>query len=515
VTGSDEVLGRFSRAVEIKPFSARAVEQSLRLKPPPLTRVPDALKQLRNIEQHVAALGCQSFVIERRYTDRDYIEDHSAFYSRNLFSYQNFCDRVHFFAKPVDQVREHLNGLVEEAGNGQDAFKVYNAAFSDSAYLGFAVIKPLTGCPVGRTVLRPFPAQDRHVRFTCVRRNMIHLGGAELIVSGVPFQQQDLAVSACATTALWSALDRLQHFESVSPATPAQITSLASRFTLPFGRSMPSEGLSIDQMCQAIQALGAAPNLIRAEKFIPARQCLYSSLISGFSPILLVNQDERRWHAITATGLKVRPRQPNDIGSGIDDPSGDLEVVYVHDDRHGPYLEATVSQREGKFWLSIKSSAATDAEREDWELGYILIPLHPKIRLAFSGLSQVASRIVARLHAHRQKAASDRGKDQAAPLILTETRIVKAHQYINERLFDTPRILSTQLKKLAENLGLSRYVGVIRLSGPEIDRLDILVDTTGPWPNAHCLAMVPNVDSKGAVLVARLLGTIFECEVVV
>jgi len=513
LAGPEESLGRFHRTVEIKQFSTLAVEQALDLRPPSLTRRSEALQQLRNIEQHVTALGCQSFAIERRYTDRDYIEDHSAFYSRNLFSYVNFCDRIHFFTAPVEKIRGSFNGLVAAAAGGAEHFNKYCGSFSD-AYLGFSVLKPLEGCPVGRTVLRPFPVENDGIRFTCVRQNIVHVGGAELVVSGVPFQQQDLAVSACATTALWSALDRLQHFESVSPATPAQITSLASRFTLPFGRSMPSEGLSIDQMCQATQALGAAPNLIRAENFIPARQCLYSSLISGFSPILLINQDHRRWHAITATGLKTRPHQPNDIGSGIDDCSGDLEAVYVHDDRYGPYLEATISQREGKLSLTIKTGAAATATREEWELGYILIPLHPKIRLAFSGLGQVAARIVGRLHAHRAKAASDREEPDSVPLILTETRVMKAHRYINERLLETPQISAAQLQKLAENLSLSRYVGAIRLSGPEIDRLDILVDTTGPWPNAHCLAIVPVPPTGAARLVALLLGKLFQCDVV-
>lgn len=503
---------RFRREFQVEEFSPLAVEKVLGLAPPPLTRTVDALKQLRNIEQHVAALGCRSFVLEKRYTDRDYIEDHSAFYSRNLLSYDNYCDRVHFFSAPVRQVTEFFGKLISVANRGVAEFEHYCSGFAGAAYLGFSVVKPLQGCPVGRTIVRPFPNEDDRIRFTCVRKNVVHVGGAELTIHGVPFQQQDLAVSACATTALWSALDRLQHFESVSPATPAQITSLASRFALPFGRSMPSEGLSIDQMCQATQALGAAPNLIRADKFVPSRQCLYSSLSSGFSPILLINQEQRRWHAITATGLKTRAHDVGNIGPGIDDASGDLDAVYVHDDRHGPYLEAAISQREGRLSLRIKLGAAADAGFEDWELGYILIPLHPKIRLAFSGLWQVAATIVSRLQAHVARASVARGDRGAAmPTMLTETRIVKAHRYVHERLFEAPPLSGSQLQKLAMNLRLSRYIGVIRLSGPDLERLDILIDTTGPWPNAHCLAMLPSRD--GARIVAQLLGRLFQCDV--
>ena len=36
-------------------------------------------------------------LVEEHYIDRDHMEDHSVFYSRNLYPYSNFCRRVHFF----------------------------------------------------------------------------------------------------------------------------------------------------------------------------------------------------------------------------------------------------------------------------------------------------------------------------------------------------------------------------------------------------------------------------------
>ena len=81
--------------------------------------------------------------------------------------------------------------------------------FLQNSYLGFSVIRPLPGSPVGRTVLPTFgPTTQLGLRreFASIREYAVHLGGFELKVSGLPFQQQDQGVSACATTALWSSI---------------------------------------------------------------------------------------------------------------------------------------------------------------------------------------------------------------------------------------------------------------------------------------------------------------------
>jgi len=135
----------------------------------------------------------------------------------------------------------------------QTAYRNACAEFSRTSYLGFGVIKPLGGTPVGRTMLAAFDpgsGDGFHYRFDCTCEYQAHLLGAELTVRGLGFQQQDVGVSACATTALWSAMQKVRDFEDIGTATPAQITTLASQYALPFGRSMPSEeALSIEQKC--------------------------------------------------------------------------------------------------------------------------------------------------------------------------------------------------------------------------------------------------------------------------
>ena len=133
--------------------------------------------------------------------------------------------------------------------------------FSRKNYVGFSVIKPLAGCPVGRTVLRCFPEKTSEAgyvrRFDCACDYRAHVLGILLHIRGLAFQQQDVGVSACATTALWSALQRTRALEETSAATPAQITIRASQYALPFGRSMPR------RVCQSTKC---ARRFIRSDK---------------------------------------------------------------------------------------------------------------------------------------------------------------------------------------------------------------------------------------------------------
>ena len=48
----------------------------------PLTASPgETHRQLAYVEKYVRDLGCRSVVVEEHYIDRDYMEDHSVFYS--------------------------------------------------------------------------------------------------------------------------------------------------------------------------------------------------------------------------------------------------------------------------------------------------------------------------------------------------------------------------------------------------------------------------------------------------
>jgi hypothetical protein len=476
---------------------------------PAFTSKTEAHRQLEYVEGYVRDLGCRSLVVEGHYIDRDHMEDHSVFYSKSLQPYPNACRRVHFFSCQSAVLRSELKRL--RSAVTPEQFRAESVEFSKNFYLGFCVIKPLPGCPVGRTILRCFGAEaDKgYLRnFACTCDCRAHLLGIPLSVRGLAFQQQDLGVSACATTALWSALQKARELEEGAAATPAQITMRASQFTLPFGRPMPSEGLSLDQMCQAVHSLGYAPNLYRADTFDVSRALLYSAVLSGISPVLIIEQGDRA-HAVAVAGMKVRKFHVGCLVDPLmDDRAGDLAAIYVHDDRYGPYLKADIRRRKDRLHLQIKLRNSSSVET--WVLTHILIPLHPKIRLSFGELRRAAIRLVREIHAHRQSLLGAPGT-----VISWDCWIAKSHSYVESLILGEHRAPESLVAHLCTSVPFSLYLGIVRIEAEDLDPIDFLLDTTSTERNLNCLALVRPTSSRDRTIdLAELLAVRYNCSVI-
>jgi hypothetical protein len=204
------------------------LEERELLFPPP--RVA-AYYQLAFVAAHVDAQRARSIAVESEYIDRDFMEDFSIFYSRNLVDYPNFCTRLHFFSTSVEETERELKAIGGGTFADKREYLRECRRFSQKSYLGFSVIKPLDGTPVGRTVLRNESERngDLFCEFASTRLYHAHFAGVDLTVRGLPFQQQDVGVSACATTALWSSLNKARDLEDLGHSTPAHITSLRAR----------------------------------------------------------------------------------------------------------------------------------------------------------------------------------------------------------------------------------------------------------------------------------------------
>jgi hypothetical protein len=488
-----------SPAVTFHPFGGVSLEALLAVRLPPFTS-SDVHQQLRYVDEYAKELGCASIAIESHYIDRDYMEDHSVFYSKNLVSYGNWCHRVHFFSLPVEQVKAALRQIVDGNRNADNSqYKEQCAGFSEAAYLGFSVIKPLAGTPVGRTVLRTYPkiptdTADRSWRlFAADHIYRTHLFGVELTVHGLAFQQQDTGVSACATTAIWSALQQLQNHEEIATPTPAQITTLAAKYSLPFGRAMPSEGLSIDQMCQAIQALGLAPLLYRVENDpINARAYLYYAVQSRLAPILILHK-KSLWHAVVVAGVKyslcdVTTRLQNSSREDVAiDPTGNVIGLYIHDDRLGLYLKGGLCGSNGSLQLIITTRDGKPTQV--WDISHILIPLHSKIRLAFSHLRSFAGMLADQINRYSRRIVSV-APEIAGELPCVDVWIERAHRYIERLRVESKNLGADEIVAISNSLALARYLGVIRLRASYLDPIDVLIDTTSTQRNPSCIGVV-------------------------
>ena len=436
--------------------------------------------QMKYMGVYLDSLGCRTIIHERHYIDRHYIDDFSLFYARSLRDYPNFCQRLHFFSSQFDG--EQWSESVQRANEG-DRKEVERKLATQ--YLGFMVIKPLPGTPIGRTVLKTLSddaADGGRRQFGTIRTYTVSLAGLSLSVEGLAFQQQDQGVSACATTALWSALQRTAPLERLSSPTPAAITEAASRYMLPDGRALPSESLNIHQLCEAVRASGLAPVVLRSISPPEDRGYLATYLQSGL-PVLLgiIPLEEGEGHAVCGVGLRLGAVQPaTDTNIRYRDGATAVEAIYVHDDRLGPYASACLKS------TTVRSSVVTSLElqwpdgrpAEESRLLAMVIPVPLKLRLSAVRLRGLAHGIA------QAVAASIPALDG----LEVRTRFSKGTTY-RASAYDFDLSLEG-LREFTHETVLSRYIGVIALvtdSGPVAD---VILDATETDPNPAVLAVV-------------------------
>ena len=111
---------------------------------------PRTKRVLREILAQAYRAGAQTAVIEFRYIDADYRDEHSAFYSTTFRRYPSVAHRIHFFTDPTTEQLDDPNEPLK---------------FADLGYLGYMVARPVPGAPVGRVMMRP-PA-DLEDAVTC------------------------------------------------------------------------------------------------------------------------------------------------------------------------------------------------------------------------------------------------------------------------------------------------------------------------------------------------------------
>src|SRR5687768_4781088 len=146
---------------EIKIFNwnrGNSLRETAKLARSPLS-VHDGDRQLDYIARYIEKTELNSAVdrcvlIEPHYIDRDFLEDCSAFYVQNLDPPENHCKRLHFFACSAETVSDYLRRIRTARRSNSSEYQRLCSELSDRFYLGFTVIRPLPGCPVGRTVLR-------------------------------------------------------------------------------------------------------------------------------------------------------------------------------------------------------------------------------------------------------------------------------------------------------------------------------------------------------------------------
>lgn len=322
---------------------------------------PDIFKkpQVSYIFNYLEGLGAESVLLEMKYLDKDYLEDFSRYYVKRFGNDGHLCARMHFFATKVDHrlITEVLEGGVEaEAG----ALKL------DQGYLGFMVIKPLPKTFIGKTCLKvmsddgALEGGDKRKR-RISRNYLVDLFGIKLNVRSIAFQEQDKVVAACATTALWSALHCLKWRDVRSIRSCSEITVNAINHVDGSPNSFPNKELSNKQILRTIDVEGLRHH---SESLRTMSEAAFISTVIGHIdshlPLLVTGgvygvhdesgqksrlQPYDARHAVTIVGYKVDAEN----------------VVYVHDDRLGPYARAKL--------VELKDYDAEIDGKTSWALG--------------------------------------------------------------------------------------------------------------------------------------------------
>jgi hypothetical protein len=466
----------------------------------PLVSPNDAsYRQSRYLRCYLQDLGAQSLVIEPNYFDRDYLSEFAAFYATSSAGHLNICRRIHYFCVNVtpELFESALGGNTKTCDDIQ------------AAYLGYVVIRPIEGAPIGRTVLRAY-SDEQGIRertprvLEAARRYQVHIAGLTLIVEGLAWQQQDSAVGSCATVALWSMLHSSAFDDHHAIPTTAAITALG-HWTTPTGqRTFPDSGLQVQQVLAVINEQGLAPLLLKGEleneEFSRRRFCtlLASFLRSGY-PVLVSGfldyegAEERELHSICVVGF--RSSAPQRVENGelqLDDQN--LQHIYIHDDNLGPNVRFLVG--DGGAVLSISLIPQSPEPRNGpwpclnpaasyYELvpSEMIVAVHQELRTDPIALQEAAIGYAQWLPAALQHETEQQGGVFEMGMLIG-SRFIRLHEYAEDELRvvlqnkDASVLARARLALWQDTPPMSLHVGLVRVSLGTEPMVDILFDTS-------------------------------------
>ncbi len=402
-------------------------------------------------------------VVEKNYTDGDYLDDFASYYARCFASYKSRCKRLHFFACDLDEKS------FQAFASGQEP---EHAIGIRDAYLGFVVARPLPVAVVGRTLLRTYDHDSHRRYYPVVRPYLAHLFGATLSVKSLPFQEQDTVLAACATVALWSAFHKTAELFGTTAPRPAAITSAANQAGHR-GRAIPSHGLRMEEMCHAVRSVGLEPELVDwVGTRLPLISLAYAYLSAGL-PVILGVRIGSDLHALTLTGYSLRDK--------VVHPKGELpqayqylpliglriDELYGHDDQVGPFSRLQIDTTSNPASVVLKSDSPDGSQREMLPTA-ALIPVYNKIRVTF----QDVIGWLRRLHVVVEVTVSDPSKT-----IEWDLHLITTTSYKEEIAGATTLTIAQRERLLFKQQPRFLWRAILRIAGTK--SLELLADATG------------------------------------
>lgn len=377
------------------------------------TQIDDGIQYLYD---YLTDIKTTTMLVENKYVDRDYLDDFTNYYAKCFQDYSKFCQRVHFFRQ--FDTKEFAAQFNEYLQNETMTKKLLTEAQVN--YNGFVTVRPLPIKIIGRTVLKTYRStitegedKPRKRSIRCVRNYDINLNGLPLKINSLGFLEQDRVVAACATSALWSAFQKTSFQFGYHIPGLYEITNNATMYA-PTARPIPSHGLTVGQVCQAIRKAGLEPEL---NDVCIKNQCgnwtykhpllaaAYGYLRAGL-PVLLNVEIGGVGHAITLAGYRIKENGP-----GFDEldllkerypyvnklKGARIAYFYAHDDQIGPFCKLEVREARNGSDGYVKLIGEWTDERTKKKIPIIprgiITPLYHKIRVPYLGMLIPAGRL--------------------------------------------------------------------------------------------------------------------------
>lgn len=348
--------------------------------------------QIDYIYRYLKDLKADSVLLEFDYIDRDYLEDYSLYYVKCFKNYGHRCARLHFFSKEVNH--SDFNKLIRES-------KQKEIKSLQDAYLGYMVIKPLPKTFIGRTCFKNYEGFNSDPRQYLTKKYEVDLFGLKLTVNSIAFQEQDKVVSACATTAIWSALHALPWKSPLDIPACSVITTNAINHINGSSNRFPNKELSNKQILRALDFEKLRHHeedidSIGKDEFFETAQYHIDSCLPMIIGVKVFKVDDASnlinlgQHAITLLGYKDKPEE---------------KVVYIHDDRLGPFVKASLIclsdyQSSGikiDWGLALqhkKDDGSWDSIHEILIPNSLIVPTQQKARLSFRPIKNTCNFIL-------------------------------------------------------------------------------------------------------------------------
>lgn len=456
----------------------------------------------------------QTIVIEKDYISDSYLRDCSNYYTECFRTYKKFTKRVHFFEAKFNSKEFELlvcDSLSNDALQSQDKKrKLWKS------YIGYIVIKPISNAFIGATMLKTYNSNFRESRhFFAVVNQKIHLFGKELFVKGLAFQQQDNAVSVCATNALWAAFHKTSHLFGTSHPAPSEIT-ISSGPNKNGNRLLPSnDALSNRQIANAIENVGLVSEMIVYSRRHEVKEkttftneyikrYIYAYAKMGIPVLLGYYQFQKNEHLGNVNFLEFENdnlhlvtiigfRNDEEIDESIyknDEleflSSADrIKRIYVNNDSLGPYARIGFSnEKDSKQRNSIDIFYPHSKAKKGIAVSMIT-PLDPLIRVKYQDITRVIRVVNVIANTAFEKYKKSMSISQG--IIEWEIYLEKGVNYKKD-IMQNPTINSKKLKAHILFSPYPKYIWIARAKNSVEDGnilFDIIYDATD-MPTGFC-----------------------------